>query len=240
VSLWNTLGLYNHLLRRFSKSLEARQRAVEIIGDEDDLAHCGMNGVVSTQIRFDGNTTGVRRDLARGRIPNCVIIDFHDRNFESIADRAETGENIWLPILAETYRQLGLREQEKQAWTRMKETYVGDWRNSFGFLAVAEAGLGNREAALNALAKFRIWMDRDEGAKLDNYNTFAAYVYVSLGMNDELFKVLDADASGPGYMNADWLRKSWFDPVRNDPRFEIALEEFENWEIDASQTSESS
>jgi len=217
-----------HYLRQFPTALRYRERIALV---DSTLGHyCGWTGVFANLIRIDRNTKRVRAMIG-GSVPECHMPDFWDRRFERLVQRHESGEYVWPPYVAESYRQLGRSDQEREAYERAKGGAVeNNLVTVLGWQAWADAGLGNRDAALSELAEFKSWIAENKGQRLTRYNWFAGWVYLRLGMYDELFEVLEDDVKGAGWYNSAWLRSPFFDPVRDDPRFELVLAKFDQWE----------
>jgi len=218
----------SHLLRRFPMVLKYRERVAQV--DSSALPYCGVHGIFANMIRIDGNTESARA-MVSGSVPDCPILDFWDRKFDKIIQRRESGQLIWPHFIAESYRQLGRTEGEHEIYNWVLDQaprFTGS--QLYGFYAWANAGLGNREAALKALSDFEDWLGTDRGNSITQFNTFAVHVYLLLGMYDDMFAALEKDASRPGWMNANWLQMPFFDTVRDDPRYEAVLAKFEKWE----------
>lgn len=218
---------WSHYLRQFRSGLRYWERAAEI--DSNLVRICHDQGIVLNLIRIDRSTRRARA-MFPDSVQPCVTADFWDRRFDHIVERADSGEHIWPPMLAVSYERLGRRDDARKVYEELKTNSRNFKANPWGFLAWADAGLGDREAALSELAEFKDWTGRSRKTSMTNFRTFAAQVYLLLGMKDELFEVLDEDASKPGWMNAEWLHMAFFDSVRDDPRFAAVTAKFEKWE----------
>lgn len=224
-SLWATAASVSRYLRRFDETLEYYEKASSI--DTTFRPYCR---IAQTELRADLNTERARQTLTEAPRPvPCPEIDFFDRKFSDIVDQYEGSKpnpRAWGYhfYAAESYRALGRRDKELEAWN------AAALRND-GLTAIREAGRGDREAALAALDKNRVSLRREKGGLLlINFDKNAAWVYALLGMKDELFLALEADVSGPGWMNRAWLLRPTFDLYRDDPRFKAVMQKYESWE----------
>lgn len=180
----------------------------------------------------------------------CWWANLSSRDFDRIiedleASRVDPAKLEWYGLLfpreiavyhyrsAITHRLAGNRERELQSWQQLLDVIRRDLpaterttsrlrtteaRAQFA-IALASAGLGNKESALRTLNTL-ITKTQNDAFVVATFRVHIAYIYVMLEMHDEAIRLLEEDLTEAGFSTGHWLSMPFWDPLRDDPRFQ--------------------
>ncbi|NNE45692.1 MAG: protein kinase [Rhodothermales bacterium] len=161
-----------------------------------------------------------------------------DRDWYGLVFPRDIGDYYFRKAIA--HRFSGTRAEELAAWSRLLEVTLGDlpseeretdrlrvteMRALLG-LALAHAGLGEKELALRELTTIRQKTRHDVHA-VASRRMYIALAYTLLDERDEAISLLDEDIGGTGLTTVHWLAMPFWDSLRDEPGFQALLQKYE-------------
>ena len=241
VSLLDTMGLeFYGALRRFDDAHAVVDRALQIAPDS-----AASRANKASLFQSDGRLEEAARELAR--IPEDVTDDsavdvrlvqaMFERHYDTaikVIERKFNSIPVGQPVdplllvsLGFCHELIGQPEEAGKAFTRAVqaikstlETVVGRNVGASGNLADAYAGLGEKEKALE-WAKRAVKECEDDALSKPGAETVLAQIQARFGDHDAAIAALPHLLEVPaGITAADLKINPFWDPLRNDPRFQ--------------------
>jgi len=244
--LGNALELFAYL-RRFDEARQILERASEIEPDSPSV----FSGRAQIE-QLDGKLDAAAPWVARlpqqyssyDYFMNAPLIQlFWERHWDRAAAFAQGAlppgggplpldNSLWVAsVLGEAQRQAGLAAEARATFSRIVRSIKPtpdspvriDEARSLEFLALAQAGLGNKQAALDAAAQ-AVAAYRDDAVAHADTEVVQARVQAQVGEREAAIAALPHLLQIPAGLTLGQLRYDpLFDPIRDDPRVQKLL-----------------
>jgi serine/threonine-protein kinase len=242
---WEVAYTY-HCMRNYDQALVHIDKAIEL-----DPSIGVYYTVKTLTLILKGDSQSARRFLSNLPRPDQMwmmwaYLEMFERNYDAAlkhllvpkvevfnAGQSILSVNIWKAAI---YQQMGEEERALSCYDSARvflETHEDEYAEFVGYyssLAMAYAGLGQREKAIKAgkleMEKFPYSRDVLQGARAESD---VARVYAKIGDRDTAIDLLEHVMSVPFELESIvTLRRSfWWDPLRDHPRFQALIEKYE-------------